>query len=227
MPYVWNAIERRYRDTATGRFVSSERVRAAAEQILDNGNNQSDDLADLLIGGQLSPADWYDQFRETLKRRSVSTYMLGRGGKNAMESADYGRIGAYLREQYKLLADFRADIEANLLSPAQIRARSRQYFNSTRTLYERGNAAAYGLATVLPAYPGQQPCTTDCCAGCGCYWDIQPANLGEPDKEDWDCYWKLGISEHCKQCERRGVAWSPLRVRDGKLEPYSRAGLFI
>lgn len=226
MPYVYNAQERRYRDTQTGRYVSGARVREAARQIVDTGNSQADALTDLLVSGQLSPEDWSVEFRETLKRRAVSNYMLGRGGRNAMQASDYGRVGAYLRQQYKLVDGFLVDIRAGGLSEAQIRARSRQYFNATRTLYERGNAAAYGLANVLPAYPGQQPCTTDCCAGCQCYWDIQPANLGNPDEEDWDCYWRLGSAEHCPQCERRSVAWSPLKVRGGKVQPYRRAGLF-
>lgn len=219
--YTWNAEQRRYRDSATGRFVRPETVRASVRTIIERSNAQSDTLADLLANGQLSPADWEREFRETLKRRSISTYMLGRGGQNVMEARDYGRVGAHLRGEYKLLRKFRQAVDAGELSDAQIRARSRQYFNSTQVLYEKGNAGAYGIS--LPVYPGER---SECQNGCKCRWDIRPANLGNPEREDWDAFWRLGQSEHCPQCERRAQVWAPLQYRNGKPASYPKAGLF-
>ena len=217
MPYVWNADERRYRDTSTGRWVSAARVREAAQQIVENGVSQSEALAELVISGQLSPEDWEAQFRETLKRRSLSNYMLGRGGRNTMAAADYGRVGAYLRGEYKLLRLFRADIEAGNVTPSQIRARSRQYFNSARILFEKGKAAAYDLVNKLPSYPGDGHQT--CQQGCRCYWEFKLIKDEQGRHIETHATWKLTPgAEHCEPdsddgtrgCIQNAAEYNPL-----------------
>lgn len=225
MPYVYSQTERRYRDQG-GRFVSQSRVRAAANSIVVNGESRAAALTDELLAGRLSPADWRELFQEQVKHRDINEYLLGRGGRNAMTSEDWGRIGRFLRDEYRRLDGFQSDIEAGLLSDAEIRSRARQYMRHARALYERGAAAAYGLASTLPAFPGDD--TTECDGGCHCTWRFEHANLGNPDEADWDCFWDIDTTaENCVHCVNRSIEWFPLRVRNGVVQPYSSAGLFV
>jgi hypothetical protein len=41
---------------------------------------------------------------------------------------------------------------------------------------------------------------------CQCRWEIV-------DRGDhWDCYWRLGIAEHCPDCVERARNWNPLTI---------------
>lgn len=46
---------------------------------------------------------------------------------------------------------------------------------------------------------------------CKCYWDIHYHRKPTPH---WSCYWRLGVAEHCGNCEDHAAEWSPYRITE-------------
>ena len=67
--------------------------------------------------------------RQQIKETHLAQYMVAAGGRNRMTAADYGRVGAALRTQYRFLNAFAGDILRGNLSDAQIKARANMYFS--------------------------------------------------------------------------------------------------
>ena len=90
--------------------------------------------------------------RLAIKNEHLAQYMVGRGGKAQMTPRDYGIIGAILKEQYRYLDGFAADLAAGKLTPAQAIARARLYILNAQQSFWRGRSQAPGLPR-LPPYP--------------------------------------------------------------------------
>jgi hypothetical protein len=191
---VWDTTSRRYRNTETGRWISH---RAVA------------DLRNELATAQRAWADqdwtvrrWELEIRDRLKRVFLAEYMLGRGGRNVMTQADYGRVGNMLREQYQYLRGFALDVQAGTMTEAQIAARTQLYHESSIQAFERGKVAAYSGELVLPAYPADG--RTSCRSRCRCRWDIRET------KTAWKAYWRRnGRAESCNDCIGRERLYNP------------------
>lgn len=160
----------------------------------------ADALALRLSTGEITVQAWTSGMRELIKQTYTQQYMLSRGGVNAMTQADWGQLGAALRDQYRHLDQFAQEIASGKLSPAQIQARARLYVNSATQAFERGKASSHGLR--LPAYPGDG--STQCRTNCKCRWSI--ADRGA----FWECRWMLGVAEHCPDCVTYAGRWNPL-----------------
>lgn len=144
--YYWDEVAKRYRDEK-GRFVSRSVVLDFLQKSIDNTNNVSDLLADLVSNGQLAPKDWYILMKEEIKREYIRDFLLGIGGITVMTFALWGMIGAMLREQYQYLKGFLAEIMAGNLTAAQIAARAKMYFEAAREAFWTAlstNAKAWG-----------------------------------------------------------------------------------
>ena len=77
--------------------------------------------------------------RDTIKGEYVRQYLLGRGGRDQMTAAEYGRIGGLLAHQYsEYLDEFARKIEAGELSEAQIARYAEQYLEVARIAAEYG-----------------------------------------------------------------------------------------
>lgn len=214
MPYQYVTSLRKYRDTETGKFVAQSVVLDYVERFVDAGAASTDSLTDLYIDGSLSAGDYINALKAEYKTTVMQEYMLGRGGREAMTSRDWGTTGGLISKQHAYMNGFQGELEAGNLSEAQIRARSRLYFDAAGEAYERGNAAANGVFS-LPAYPRDS--TSECMNGCKCHWRFAPLEL----PGDTDCYWEVNpLAENCETCLSRGIAWYPLRIRSGILQPY-------
>lgn len=211
MFWKWNDSAKRYTVTKegaailgrrAGTFVSVDTLNDGREKFIDHQKQRAQKLVGDLVEERTNMTQWVLNMREELKQVHLAQYMLAKGGKNNMTQADYGRVGAVLREQYQYLNNFASDIVTRDLSEAQIRARMNLYFNNSNASFERGRAASHGLQ--LPAYPADG--ATQCKSNCKCRWDIQ-------EKEtEWHCYWRLGEAEHCDDCVSNAGVWSPLVV---------------
>jgi hypothetical protein len=155
--------------------------------------------AQRLTNGDITLQQWERQFRQRLKVIHGSQYEMGRGGSHAMTQADWGRVGAELRQQYQYLNRFVAEVAEGTVSPATIASRSALYVEASTASYERGRAAGHNL--VLPAYPGDGG--TRCVTNCRCHWRITEG------EDAWNCYWTLGQAEHCVDCVQRSQTWAP------------------
>lgn len=199
--WSWDPVSRRYRDGNSGRFLSHEKIARIRNDYAATHRQWADDLASNLASRDLTVARWELEMRGRLKSVYLSQYMLGRGGKNAMTQADYGRVGRMLVDQYGYLRTFATDLTTGTLSVAQIGARMQLYFESAVQAFERGKAVAYDADLILPAYPGDG--RTDCRARCKCRWRITET------KTEFRCYWTLGKAEHCAGCLDRRARYSP------------------
>lgn len=214
MPYEYVTSLNRYRDSMSKRFVPRARIMEYVDRIMQSGRSASDVLAQLVTERVISPRDFGERMRAELRATYIQQYVLGRGGRELMQPADWGRVGSLLREQYQYLKGFVVDLEHGTLTEGQVRARANLYFQRSREAYEIANAYAYGLPR-LPAYPGDL--STECKGGCHCHWEIQKLN----EQGDADCYWRIDPQvENCPTCELRGQEWAPLAVRSGVLSPY-------
>lgn len=112
MPYRWDpnaGPAGRYRDAATGRFISHAAVRSQLDHYLDTAD-PAKALATGLRDKSLSLADWELAMRQHVKTVHLNAIALERGGWANMRPSDYGRAGQIIREQYGYLKNFANDI---------------------------------------------------------------------------------------------------------------------
>ena len=126
----------RYRDTATGRFVSGAAVRGELDGYLNNTDSAAKALAEGLRGRQLSLADWELGMRQHIKNVHLNAIALERGGWANMRPQDYGRAGQVIREQYGYLRNFADQSEAGTQRlDGTLGRRARMYSEAARTTF--------------------------------------------------------------------------------------------
>lgn len=143
MTWYWDAAVGRYRDER-GHFMARARVLEHVQNSLEVTGAVGDVLAGYAGQGALNAGDFGALFREEIKREYIRQYLLGIGGRGQMTAADWGSIGGMLREQYRFLDGFLAEIAAGDLTEAQVMARARMYINSAREAYERAHGKVAG-----------------------------------------------------------------------------------
>jgi hypothetical protein len=198
--WVWETTSRRYRDVESGRWLSHGTVTGLRNAFAAEQRTWADVAAAALGRRDWTVRRWELEVRDRLKRVYLGEYLLGRGGKQAMTAADYGRVGAMLRDQYAYLRGFALEVQAGTLSEAQVAARTQLYHANAVQAFERGKAAAYGGDLVLPAYPGDAGLV---CA-CKCHWRITET------KRAWKAYWRVSArAESCSTCLDRAARYNP------------------
>ena len=132
----------RYRDRATGRYVSELNVRGDLDKYIDAKNSHLDDLANQLRNREISLADWQLQMRNEIRNMHNAAAMVAKGGRDQMTNADWGRTGRELRTQYEYLDKWAADI-ASGKAPLDGRAnvRAQLYGDASRSTYEQNRRA--------------------------------------------------------------------------------------
>lgn len=195
---------KRYRDLQSGRFLPNRTVSSLRDRVITSAAREARSLAKLAANGDITQAAFKSGMRDLLRNVHGSEAIFGRGGVNAMTSADWGRVGSTLKQQYAYLDKFAAEIgEISGPTEAQAMARAELYVGAAVKSYEQGRAAAFGIAGKLPRYPG------DNCIGlgnCRCAWDIQE------DDENIDCYWRLGGDDACEPCQGNAADYNPFRI---------------
>ena len=209
--WKWDRVDLVYRDDETGKILSRDRALAFVDQSLAAGGDAVDGLASLMANSQLSPADWHERMQREIKGEYIRQYLLGRGGLEQMEQADWGSVGGMIAEQYRpYLTNFAGEVSG--LSEGQILVRARMYINSAREAFERGKARSQGMPFgALPAYPadGQTVCLTED----RCSWEIETIRDAAGNIIRWDCYWRLdSAAQHCSSCLDNAATYSPFVV---------------
>jgi hypothetical protein len=87
--------------------------------------------------GELSLDQWQTAMMGSIKSLHLATYAAGRGGFAALTAADFGRVGAELRFQYGRLDRFARQIDAEVVSPETVEARSDLYASAGNVSFER------------------------------------------------------------------------------------------
>lgn len=199
--YSWDISARRFRDPG-GKFVSQTKIKAMKSSIVRRESEVAASLARDFVSGLISPEQFVRAMRTLVKRTTTMEYMLGRGGRYAMTQADYGRIGALLRQDYKRINDFATAIQNGMdVGPAEHRARL--YIDHTRSAYERGQLAAWNIT--IDDRPPLHP-------NCQCSLAISHSGVGE--KREIRVYWRVNSSNPCRVCLDNQSKYSPLRIPD-------------
>lgn len=149
MPWGWDPVAKRYRDLDTGRFMLRSAVLEWVEESLDASAVATDQLAQFVIDGIVSPVDFGLLMRQELKEEYIRQFLLGIGGRAQMTPQDWGSIGGMLADQYRYLDRFVDEIASGEVPPGSLLLRVRMYANSAREAYERAhlkNAYALNMA---------------------------------------------------------------------------------
>lgn len=136
MPFVWNVAQARYRDVATGRFVSRSVVISLLRESMLSAGSEAKVLGAEVSAGRLSVKDFGKLFRREVQDEFTRQYIIGRGGLGSMTQSDWGRLGRMLRDQYEFAAGFEKDIPN--LSLAQIQNRAEMYMKASGSAFEQG-----------------------------------------------------------------------------------------
>ena len=202
MPIVYDSGRHVYIEQPSNDIVQWSRVTSALSNHNNRLNARVDELANALSSQRITPQQWVNGMRATVKDAYIASYLAGKGGRNNMQPSDWGRVGGLLSNQYRYLNRFSSDIFDNELSEAQIAARARLYIASSTQAFERAKAADRSIS--LPAYPGDG--TSECMANCKCDWSIIEFD------DRWEASWMLSQAEHCDTCISRSTLWSPLII---------------
>lgn len=137
MPFAYDARTGRYRDLASGRLVSD---RVLADWQLAFARSVAGRVAEFgprLAAGGLSLAAFETQMRSELKAAHLAAAMAAKGGRARMAPADYGFVGSQLRQQYRYLHAWAADLASGAAPlDGRIRARAELYGLAVRATAE-------------------------------------------------------------------------------------------
>lgn len=130
--YQWNALAARYYDPRTGRFVSRDQVRQALDRVIDAEKQEIAQLSNELRSGAIDLAQWQAGMRDAIKTTALSAAFAAVGGRAQMSQADYGWVGAYIKEQFQYLDKFTSDIRAGLPLDGRFLNRAGMYAETAR-----------------------------------------------------------------------------------------------
>jgi hypothetical protein len=139
MDAEWSYDQRsgRYRDEK-GKFLSKAAVEKLVDRRIDTLDASLRRFTRMLIDEQITLDQWQGSVRESLKAAHIQTALVGYGGRANMGSAEYGRIGQRLREEYTYLQSFARDLLSGNVSAPMALARIGLYAQSVRGSYWQG-----------------------------------------------------------------------------------------
>lgn len=135
--WSYDQLTGRYRD-ARGRFLSEKSVQALVDGRIDKLDSQLRRFTRMLADGAITLEQWQGSIREAIKAAHLQAAMVGHGGKAGMTSADYGRIGQRLRQEYAYLQGFAMDLLEQRISAPMALARIGLYAQSVRGSFWEG-----------------------------------------------------------------------------------------
>lgn len=170
--YGWNANARRYVYLPTGRFVAANDLRAAVDTVIDATTQDIRALAQQLVDGTLTIAQWQSRMQGDLKALYVACGVAAGGGFAQMSQSDYGYLGSLIKPQYQYLRDFAAQIASGQQAmDGSLVARSALYAQAARGIFYAmaQNLAQEGGCTqarrVLGGYDHCNGCVTQAAKG--------------------------------------------------------------
>ncbi len=145
---MWSAASQRYRDDATGRFVSQLAVNQAVDAVIKAGSQHMVAMTQALQTNQITLAEWQTQMATEIKMLHTGAAALGRGGWDQMTQSDWGWTGQRIRAQYGWLRNFAHDIATgHQPMDGRLLARAAMYAEATRATQremQRFNASVIG-----------------------------------------------------------------------------------
>lgn len=91
-----------------GRFVRQREIRAGVDSMIDGASQRIRTLTESLRSRQITVGEWEQRMRAEVSALHVAAATAAKGGRDQMSSADYGRVGRLVRDQFDFLRS-RAD----------------------------------------------------------------------------------------------------------------------
>lgn len=205
--WTYSTKDKSYIDE-NGERLSEASLNGVRDAYLDGVDPLLNDYAENLASGSWTVAQFEREVRTRLKHAYISEYVLGRGGVNSMEPADWGRVGNMLRRQYGYLREFLDDITAGDETANNALRRTKNFLGSARQGFSRGRGTAYGFE--LPVHPGDG--NTPCHGSCRCSWELVE------DETEIRAYWQTSSEKPCDGCQSRANSYSPFVFVKGTTE---------
>lgn len=166
MAWQWNEKVHRYQDVASKRFLAASSLVELRDHYLDMQRQIMADLTSRVVSGDITIAEWERGMRVASKAIFVTSYAYGRGGRNAMTAQDRVQLEELITRQWQYANGFARDLEAGMMTAAQIEARARLYANAGVLANEYGAAATYGGQAAAQTEEHNQLGSLDSCGEC-------------------------------------------------------------
>ena len=137
--------QHRYRDTATGRYISAQSVRRDVARLADTaGRDVARQLTTALRDGRIGLVEWQVGMARAVKNVNYAAVAAASGGVNNMTAVERGRAGHIIREQYAYLRNFAKQIETGE-QPLDGRAlvRAEMYMAAAKGAFHQQKRAGY------------------------------------------------------------------------------------
>lgn len=102
--------------TEKGRVRSRGEMRQEIDKLTDRVKRDARKLAERFHDKEIDEAEFVVSMRELLKSGHIIAASVGRGGRQRMQAADWGRVGRKLKWQYKYLDKFAKRIANDTIS---------------------------------------------------------------------------------------------------------------
>jgi hypothetical protein len=184
--YGWDAAAQRYRDLATGQYVSAADVQAVMQGRIDTAFERLSDMSKGLADGSVSLAEFQQAAMVELRRAYTQMAALGSGGWENVSNQTWGDIGSRLAAEYKYMAGFAQEIADGTLTEGQIEVRLNMYASGIWGGYydsERNSMQEAGYTQEIRVLEGGAKHCIDCEDAAG-HWS--PIN-SLPDIGDSQC----------------------------------------
>ena len=198
-------------DPVTHRYTNGKRV-LTERQLLDLRNSIADgmgeesaSLATRLLDGEITLAQWAEEFAALIHDGVSAGFVLGRGGVMQMDATAVERLASLITDQLGFAKAFATDLSTSLdLGTATVdgvAARSALYGGGAVQAFHVGQSQDWGIE--LPYYPADGE--TSCLGRCRCEWHITDNADGEPEAT----WVTVGDERVCPECEARGKEYGP------------------
>lgn len=140
-PYVWDQRLRRgagaFRDTATGRIVTTTQATEALFGALDEGKRGIVQMGQLLQNGTIDLQSWQRGMLDHIMRSHTNAYSLAAGGYANMTAADKAALEAVIDAQRRYLENFAREIaDGTVKLDGAFLVRAQMYEEAAHITYE-------------------------------------------------------------------------------------------
>lgn len=198
------------------------------DRITEAFNVKVDALVAGMDNGTISIGQFVGALPSLIKQQHLTAAVIGEGGSHLATPDTLALAQRNVDTQLAYFDRWKADLlqqaaNGQLPSSAYIANRAKLYGKAAGATASEATANARGLPP-LPFYPADGQ--TRCRVNCACQWDVKPLDVVNGN---YDCYWSLGMAEHCPTCIARQRAANPLRIRRGIIlnpEKYQASNLY-
>lgn len=170
--YRFDDRSMRFRDGASGRFISERQVRDAVDAVTDLSASRMGTLASDFRAGTIDAGRFLESMMTEIKSVQIASALAAYGGRDQMTQARWGTVGQVVRQQYAYARQMVADVlDGKQRMNGRLDARARQYANSGRSTYE--NVRRREMAKLGMAFERNVLHADESCAAC-----LQQTGLG-------------------------------------------------